>query len=568
MVAITAGTADGYIRIDTAIDSKGFNQGTKKMSEGFAKFGQSLKAFFKALSIGALLVLGASLRSLFGSIRDSISNLISTNLKGTPLAKDIEGIKNQFTELQFSIAAAFLPLIQFAVPYIKIALDWLIKLFNQIAMITAAFLGQSQVVQVVSGSAADLAKNTQKAEKAAKGALAAFDQINVLQTPTDSGVATTAELPKVLTQMVPVTNEIMEKVQAIKDLIGSWWNDPIGKIQETWGNIKDWFFANVIMPIRDWWMGTWIGQEIAGAWDSVKKNFVDPFSVGFWNIIESTKTLFTGLWATLTDDSLTTSQKIQQSFGLINDWLVSNFKPGIDGILNSLFVDNTTGANFKTNIFDPLSVGFFTLVESTKTLFLGLWSTISSGSLTVPEKIKAVFSLLFDWIRVNFIDPFMVIFDKALDFVGQKFGDIFEGVRGFVKGVINNIIDIVNGMVEGVISGINSVINAANSVGNLLPGFSPIGSISAPQIPGLATGAVIPPNAQFLAMLGDQKSGKNIEAPADLIRQIVREEMQGAGSGEMTVNMPVYLDNELIYDGQQKVQMRRGNSLIKSGVTK
>jgi len=59
----------------------------------------------------------------------------------------------------------------------------------------------------------------------------------------------------------------------------------------------------------------------------------------------------------------------------------------------------------------------------------------------------------------------------------------------------------------------------------------------------------------------------NIEAPADLIRQIVREELQTANGGEITVNMPVYLDSEKIYDGQKKVQTRRGPSLIKSGVT-
>lgn len=40
----------------------------------------------------------------------------------------------------------------------------------------------------------------------------------------------------------------------------------------------------------------------------------------------------------------------------------------------------------------------------------------------------------------------------------------------------------------------------------------------------LAHGAVIPPNREFLAVLGDQKYGRNLEAPESLIRQIVREE--------------------------------------------
>lgn len=50
-------------------------------------------------------------------------------------------------------------------------------------------------------------------------------------------------------------------------------------------------------------------------------------------------------------------------------------------------------------------------------------------------------------------------------------------------------------------------------------------------VPYLAEGAVIPPNAPFMAVLGDQRNGTNLEAPADLIRQIVREEMEGIELG-------------------------------------
>ena len=45
------------------------------------------------------------------------------------------------------------------------------------------------------------------------------------------------------------------------------------------------------------------------------------------------------------------------------------------------------------------------------------------------------------------------------------------------------------------------------------------------NIPALAQGAVIPPNREFLAVLGDQTSGTNIEAPEGLIRQLLQEEL-------------------------------------------
>lgn len=50
-------------------------------------------------------------------------------------------------------------------------------------------------------------------------------------------------------------------------------------------------------------------------------------------------------------------------------------------------------------------------------------------------------------------------------------------------------------------------------------------------VPALARGAVIPPNREFLAVLGDQKSGKNIEAPVSEIEAAVARGMQNSGGG-------------------------------------
>lgn len=60
--------------------------------------------------------------------------------------------------------------------------------------------------------------------------------------------------------------------------------------------------------------------------------------------------------------------------------------------------------------------------------------------------------------------------------------------------------------------------------------FSQQQSFSASGIPQLATGAVIPPNRRFTAVLGDQRNGMNLEAPEGLIRKIVREESGGGWS--------------------------------------
>ena len=134
----------------------------------------------------------------------------------------------------------------------------------------------------------------------------------------------------------------------------------------------------------------------------------------------------------------------------------------------------------------------------------------------------------------NVVDPIKIGFGAAWLVIKKGFETAWTGIKDFAKGIINSIIDLINSMIAGVVSGINTIIVASNRFGERVPGWKIIPELSAPQIPRLATGAVIPPNAEFLAMLGDQRHGTNIEAPEDLIRQIVREE---TGNGQaVTIN--------------------------------
>ena len=112
----------------------------------------------------------------------------------------------------------------------------------------------------------------------------------------------------------------------------------------------------------------------------------------------------------------------------------------------------------------------------------------------------------------------------------KKFSAIGEGLKQAVKNGINAAI----GKFNEFISWINSVMNFSwGEVSVFGKTIIPSGNmqlLSVPQIPYLAQGAVIPPNREFLAVLGDQSSGTNIEAPESLIRKIVREETRGMSS--------------------------------------
>ena len=87
-----------------------------------------------------------------------------------------------------------------------------------------------------------------------------------------------------------------------------------------------------------------------------------------------------------------------------------------------------------------------------------------------------------------------------------------------------------------------------------------------PNIPYLAQGAVIPPNREFLAVLGDQKQGTNIEAPLSTIEQALENVMNRRGyGGEQIIENVLMLDGEVIYRNQKKVSRRHGISLVEGG---
>lgn len=80
-------------------------------------------------------------------------------------------------------------------------------------------------------------------------------------------------------------------------------------------------------------------------------------------------------------------------------------------------------------------------------------------------------------------------------------------------------------------------------------------------VPYLAKGAVIPPRSEFLAVLGDQKQGNNIETPEALLRKIVREETAGRQAGGGNYRFTAQINRRTLFDEMMKeAQMRRDTS--------
>lgn len=128
------------------------------------------------------------------------------------------------------------------------------------------------------------------------------------------------------------------------------------------------------------------------------------------------------------------------------------------------------------------------------------------------------------------------ILDGVIDFINGVFTGnwkkAWEGIKEIFAGIVNTFVDVFKAPINGMIRLINSVIDSMNTLSFDIPNWVPgIGGehygVNIDHIPELANGAVIPPNRRFLAMLGDQPHGTNIEAPLDTIKQAVAEVMNG-----------------------------------------
>lgn len=243
-------------------------------------------------------------------------------------------------------------------------------------------------------------------------------------------------------------------------------------------------------------------------------NVVEPFINSFCKLfgIHSPSTVMHDLGLNIVQGLVNAIKSIPQKVGAY----FTALKTKVTTICSS--ITKWIGGAFKTDWSkkigalggDPLNA----LLKNIKNIWNGIKTTFN-GIVTF---VKGVFT--GNW-------------KQAWEGVKKAFSGVFNTFVSVAKAPINAII----GLINGLISALNTAINGINKIKVNIPSWVPlVGGNSIgfnipklSKIPYLASGAVIPPNAPFTAMLGDQRHGTNLEAPESLIRQIVREE-SGQGS--------------------------------------
>ena len=288
----------------------------------------------------------------------------------------------------------------------------------------------------------------------------------------------------------------------------------------------------VLIPALDLLLQIWqdLMSGIKTAWDTYGQPLMDGVILAFQNLED----LATLLWETIVKPIL------QNLISVLQQLWSSHLKPLWDDIL--LLVASVANCllDLWNNLLAPVAKWIIaTFGPAFAEVFNAIADVVGVAVGAIADAIDlavVVLRGLMDFLSAVFRGNW----DAAWQAIGNTVSTVWDKMTNAIKTAVNGIICFINRMISAVVTGINAVINALNGLSFDLPdifggghvGFN-ISTLTAPQIPYLARGAVIPANREFLAVLGDQSHGTNVEAPLDTIKQAVAEVMEDLQAGQM-----------------------------------
>jgi len=288
----------------------------------------------------------------------------------------------------------------------------------------------------------------------------------------------------------------------------------------------------VLIPALDLLLQIWqdLMSGIKTAWDTYGQPLMDGVILAFQNLED----LATLLWEAIVKPIL------QNLISVLQQLWSSHLKPLWDDIL--LLVASVANCllDLWNNLLAPVAKW---IIATFGPAFAEVFNAIADVVGVAVGAIADAIDLAVVVLRglTDFLSAvFRGNWDAAWQAIGNTVNTVWDKMTNAIKTAVNGIIGFINRMISAVVTGINAVINALNGLSFDLPdifggghvGFH-ISTLTAPQIPYLAQGAVIPANREFLAVLGDQSHGTNVEAPLDTIKQAVAEVMEDLQAGQM-----------------------------------
>lgn len=256
--------------------------------------------------------------------------------------------------------------------------------------------------------------------------------------------------------------------------------------------------------------GAVVGAAVSLVWDAIKSAWDNVVNWWHENAIEDGKFTIEGLF-----------QGIEQAVANIGNWIKDHiFTPFINGFKRVFGISSPSKVMAEQGkyLMQGVKQGIMGSIQSVVTAFSSLWTTIK------------------DWWAATVAPVFTIDFWKA------KFSAIGDALVQKIKDAINAAISLFNTFIDWINDKMEFSWDSLSIAGQEIIPAGSFQLLSIPNIPYLASGAVIPPNREFLAVLGDQKSGTNVEAPLATIKQAVAEVLASMGGGNNEQTAYLVLD--------------------------
>lgn len=496
-------------QIEGRAKGAGLRNATEAAAESMKVFGQRLKSVVRSALVFTVITQALS------KVRDWVKNVVMVN----------SDARESIAQLKGALLTLAQPIVSVIVPAFTLLVKVITAVVSQITRLVALISGKS--VKATANSAKALNKETSalkgtgSAAKKAASQLAAFDEINQISTDTanDAGGGASADA---ITPDFSYMDDISDRLKKIADAV-----------MLIAAGLALWKISSSLPGV----LGT-ILQKLGGILIAVGGLILlwDGLSDA-WNNGVNWKNLLGSLAGTaaLAGGLALAFGKVGAGIGLViagAAMIITAFKDICDN-----------GANLQNTLMliagiVATGLGFFFLTGSVIPLVIAGIATVVTAVLALTGNLTEFAKNLKDNILGGIIQ-----FIKGV-FAGD-WESAWEGIKKVFKGIWNSIVIIVESAINFIIKGLNWLISKINTIKFTVPSWVPgvggksigvhLSPLSEARIPRLATGAVIPPNREFMAVLGDQKSGTNIETPLATMVDAFKQAMSEYGGGTTTV---------------------------------
>ena len=359
-------------------------------------------------------------------------------------------------------------------------------------------------------------------------------------------------------------------------------------ILESIGNVLEWIYNNIVLPMLKWLIETGIPIVINLVSDLARffadhQPIIEAFGAALIGAFAAAK--IAGLASRIAGSIMTVASFIKGLIALMTG------SGGIIGGIKAIATAVGPGGIFIAAVTACIAIGvlLYKNWDKIKEVAGEVWDWIKNKTSTFVNAISSSLKNLaskivtiWDNVKSSAYQKWTAIWSTVGNLVERikngivekftsaknKVVDIFGGIKDTIRNILNKVIGIVNraiGTVNSAIGGIESAFSfgpweVPTPFGKKTIGFSATFP-RVPTIPYLAKGAVIPPRSEFLAVLGDQKQGNNIETPEALLRKIFREETAERQTGGGDYRFIAQINRRTIFDEIiDEAKLRRSTS--------